>query len=460
MVNELLQPNDLALLNGSTWTVREIFARVAKKTLATLVATIRLCQLQMPSAISVSSAVESLKILRGSQQGVVEILLARPEMHYLSQSLSQQALMLANDQKSSFLLERLLYELGRFAASALILDRRDGEVLLSLDSEGRLVLPGCHFSLYLGEEYEGQLARFCLDKGRVLVSLIPSNKSWIIPIDIVDHPQDWLEKSVYADLIEPVYWVGQLFEINNRDNLLRSPSSRLYQFELIDASRWGKWRTNIEAALASLNTFAYNAYDEISHFVKVIVPVISTETNVNVSASFPETIGSICMSLSSDYLVTVETLVHEYAHNKLNAIFVSDRIISNMESNLRVYSPWKDEFRPLSGILHAIFAFSNVCQVWQRYLNSNSKLSRETLFGIRYRTYELHRKLMIAMEELESVADFTNLGRAIIDNIKSVLASNETLIASLPERERTFIDTHINMHKLTVSVKDRSRRSY
>jgi HEXXH motif-containing protein len=59
-------------------------------------------------------------------------------------------------------------------------------------------------------------------------------------------------------------------------------------------------------------------------------------------------------------LETVEAVVHEYGHQKLDAILALDPLFRGDGGEAIYYSPWKDDPRPLTGLLHAVYSFAIV----------------------------------------------------------------------------------------------------
>lgn len=58
-----------------------------------------------------------------------------------------------------------------------------------------------------------------------------------------------------------------------------------------------------------------------------------------------------------------DSLIHEYRHQKL---YLLERIFPMVERNAqKIISPWRDDLRPPSGLLHAIFVFVELRRFWQ-----------------------------------------------------------------------------------------------
>ena len=57
-----------------------------------------------------------------------------------------------------------------------------------------------------------------------------------------------------------------------------------------------------------------------------------------------------------------DSLIHEYRHQKLYLLERTQPMVCT--TSMRVKSPWRDELRPPSGLLHAIFVFVELRRFW------------------------------------------------------------------------------------------------
>lgn len=111
------------------------------------------------------------------------------------------------------------------------------------------------------------------------------------------------------------------------------------------------------------------------------VSIINTITFVSVtgkeellehfSGSDSERWGAMHMSNNLDLLNIAECLTHEASHHwmNLNEFYTSGEFIENGWTNNSFVSPWRGDKRPLMGIYHGIYVFTNVFIVL-KYLNN------------------------------------------------------------------------------------------
>jgi uncharacterized protein len=103
---------------------------------------------------------------------------------------------------------------------------------------------------------------------------------------------------------------------------------------------------------------------EIAAAVTVIVPHVRPPRGHS-SSSSSETFGAIAMSEPVDPPTSAATLTHELQHLKLFALL--DLIpLAMADDGQRYYAPWRDDPRPLGGLLHGAYAFLGVSGFWRR----------------------------------------------------------------------------------------------
>ena len=96
----------------------------------------------------------------------------------------------------------------------------------------------------------------------------------------------------------------------------------------------------------------------------VVVPYRRTGTGGQVSSSSPETFGAIAMSPPPDPLTCAVTLAHETQHLKLFALL--DIVALTLpDDGRRYYAPWREDPRPVSGLLQGAYAFLGVSGFWR-----------------------------------------------------------------------------------------------
>jgi uncharacterized protein len=74
------------------------------------------------------------------------------------------------------------------------------------------------------------------------------------------------------------------------------------------------------------------------------------------------------MSAPPDPIIGTVTLTHEIQHVKLGALL--DLVTLTLpDDGRRYYAPWRDDPRPLGGLLHGVYAYLGVTEFWRRQRN-------------------------------------------------------------------------------------------
>ena len=116
-----------------------------------------------------------------------------------------------------------------------------------------------------------------------------------------------------------------------------------------------EWAESLRGALEVIGAGLPTVHAEIELALHQIVPV-GYETSRHLSASFQENLGTAYMTLHPQRMTMVEAIMHEFSHNKLNALFEIDLVLHNAFEPLFA-SPVRPDPRPLHGVLLAVHAF-------------------------------------------------------------------------------------------------------
>lgn len=142
-------------------------------------------------------------------------------------------------------------------------------------------------------------------------------------------------------------------------------------------------RQLIQAA-ADVLTHVPSMTESVGRVVKAIHPLHSPKDH-DVSHSTPELPFSIFISIPEnderDALVRVtESIIHESMHLQLTLMDSIEPLA--VDDRVSGYSPWKDEFRPVTGLLHGLYVFAvihqvldilaDVCTEWRQYCHKRS----------------------------------------------------------------------------------------
>jgi HEXXH motif-containing protein len=129
------------------------------------------------------------------------------------------------------------------------------------------------------------------------------------------------------------------------------------------------WRRLIQSAWELLIRNHEWAAGPVAEGVPVIVPLVP-RSDLD-SATSPAAFGAIATSLPSSPVIMAETLVHEFQHIKLCGLM--DMLPLIEPSAERGYAPWREDPRPMGGILQGVYAFTGIVRFWdvQRHVETH-----------------------------------------------------------------------------------------
>jgi HEXXH motif-containing protein len=128
------------------------------------------------------------------------------------------------------------------------------------------------------------------------------------------------------------------------------------------------WRERIQAAWELLVRHHAWAAGAIAEGAPVIVP-LESRSDLD-SATSPAAFGAIATSLPPSHVNMAETLIHEFQHIKLCGLM--DMLPLIAPGDERGYAPWREDPRPMSGILQGVYAFTGIVRFWdvQRHIET------------------------------------------------------------------------------------------
>lgn len=120
-----------------------------------------------------------------------------------------------------------------------------------------------------------------------------------------------------------------------------------------------------------------------------------------------------------------DSLIHEHRHQKLYVL--SRQVDLLVSDDARVYSPWRDEFRPPSGVLHAVFVFVELLWFWRWLAETDRALAGRAEREIAVTT----ARLQTAFPILESTP-LTQAGWRLLDLLRERAAIPLGVLAAQP----------------------------
>ncbi|HBW19565.1 MAG TPA: hypothetical protein DEH11_11445 [Actinobacteria bacterium] len=95
-----------------------------------------------------------------------------------------------------------------------------------------------------------------------------------------------------------------------------------------------------------------------------LIPLRAGPGGKGVSTTSTDAFGACALSFPPDAQTLAVTLVHEFQHAKLGALH--DLVpLHTATPDVLYYSPWRDDPRPLHGLLHGAYAYLGVTDLWR-----------------------------------------------------------------------------------------------
>jgi HEXXH motif-containing protein len=174
-----------------------------------------------------------------------------------------------------------------------------------------------------------------------------------------------------------------------------------------------EWTATLRDALALVEAHLPDLAAEIHLFVQQIVPVGHDEHR-HLSASYQEAIGTVYMTLHPSLMTMTEALIHEFSHNKINALFELDDLLENAWSPLYT-SPVRPDPRPLHGVLLAVHAFLPVARLYEKMTEAAHPRAATEDFQRRF--LQIRKTNREGADVVLTNARPTPVGRPVLDEI-------------------------------------------
>jgi hypothetical protein len=124
-----------------------------------------------------------------------------------------------------------------------------------------------------------------------------------------------------------------------------------------------RWQDALAAAWEVLRADHPRVAAEFAEAVSVLTPMPSSPAGTS-SATLADAFGCVFMSPPRDPETAAVTLAHETQHTKLAGLM---DLFALVEPDRRevFYAPWRDDPRPLAGLLHGTYAHLGVAEFWR-----------------------------------------------------------------------------------------------
>lgn len=212
----------------------------------------------------------------------------------------------------------------------------------------------------------------------------------------------------------------------------------------LDDSEFAEWRKLLGEAWDVLTLNHPRHARELAAGLRMLVPI---EPDVDaVGASAPAAFGGIRLSVNQSATEFAEALTHEMQHSKLNALLELVNLTTG-DDCARHLAPWRDDPRPLTGVVHGVYAFTCGVEFWlAQEPTAQEHEARRIAFDIAHRRAQVRR----ALTTLAASTQLTRPGEALIEAVSARLAVCEQVPvhATLARTVTAMLDDHQALWRL------------
>jgi uncharacterized protein len=206
-------------------------------------------------------------------------------------------------------------------------------------------------------------------------------------------------------------------EIGEHDDWLRKPFGKTIDFE--DEATAAKGRVIVANALDIVEAWRPALARELRAICSAVQFVRDPSAHPDKIVSFSDNSvpGALYVSISQcggliDAYDLADSLIHEYRHQKL---YLFERRHPTTHPGSLVVSPWREDLRPASGLLHAIFVFVEPKRFWEHVRDHGPcRLHNRALSQLD----DTERNLAEAFETIRG-CELTKAGRALANLLES-----------------------------------------
>ena len=179
----------------------------------------------------------------------------------------------------------------------------------------------------------------------------------------------------------------------------------------LDDTTFARWEKQLADAWALLCRDHLGVAEAMAEGVVSLVPLPAGDGWDTRSASTGEAFGSVMVSPAFDAVTLAVSLVHEFQHIKLGGLMHLGPLTSD-DDRPRYYAPWRDDPRPLGGLVQGVYAFIGIAAFWREHRRNVSGVdARIADFEYAYARAQASEALRI----LAGSGGLTRWGRQLVE---------------------------------------------
>lgn len=184
----------------------------------------------------------------------------------------------------------------------------------------------------------------------------------------------------------------------------------------LDTGEFREWGRLLDEAWRLLASVVPGIADVLASGLSSLVPRPHVPFQ-NPSASTGEAFGSAVVGRPEDGADLAATMVHEFQHIVLGGVLHLTKLYES-DPRERIYAPWRDDPRPLSGVLQGVYAFFGVTAFWRALAGAGTDAGdRRAWFEFAFWRGQVWRTLLVLRDD----ATLTDAGRRFLAGVEEVL---------------------------------------
>ena len=174
------------------------------------------------------------------------------------------------------------------------------------------------------------------------------------------------------------------------------------------------WQAGFEAAWPLLERLYPQFAPALAGALRALVPLPAAADGHAVSGTARQAFGALGLALPADPRVLALLLIHEFQHVKLGAVLDLYDLYDEADTRL-YYAPWREDPRPLEGLLQGTYAHVAVVDYWLRRLRDGDGDAAAPFARWRAQTWA-------ALEVLDGSGSLTALGSRFTAGLRATMA--------------------------------------
>lgn len=187
---------------------------------------------------------------------------------------------------------------------------------------------------------------------------------------------------------------------------------------VLNAQSRNRWQALTERAWEILVRSQPDTADGLAEVTRSLVPLTPAADGDPYSVTSPESFGGMMMQLPMTATSLAAALVHESQHIKLGALLDLVTLTRETDGSLH-YAPWRNDPRPVAGLLQGVYAHVGLVDFWRRY---HPTASGQEALRARFVYARWRRSTLAVLDDLLTCGKLTDLGVWFVAHMRETLA--------------------------------------